>query len=67
MCLKFNTMKRVLQFTAVVVIVILSSSCRKCYDCARGSDVIVVCSDSKRASKSDISIYEDNGYTCRKR
>lgn len=60
-------MKKSIYIILAVFITTAFTSCKKCYDCSNGTDVVRLCDYNKRKITSDVSIYESQGYLCVKK
>jgi hypothetical protein len=60
-------MKRNIYILAFLLTGTIFTSCKKCYDCSNGVDVVQLCDYNKKKISSDISIYEAQNYTCVKK
>lgn len=61
---KESIMKKGIYLILAVILIGGFASCKRCYDCSNGTEVIKLCDYNKKKINSDISIYESRGYTC---
>ncbi len=62
-----KVMKRITYLLLFVATASVFASCKKCYDCSNGVDVVQLCDYNRQKINSDKSIYESQGYSCRKK